>query len=92
LLIVRDGRETATLAPHLFGFLVTQSDFGHPLGAALPTQSPRTSPLRTFPQNLACGATHGSRTQHAIGFAIGFAIGSAIGLQELRPCLHRHLE
>jgi hypothetical protein len=87
-LIVRAGTETVTVAPHFFGFLVVQSDFGHPLGAALPTQSSRTSPLRTSLQNLACGATHGSRTRHAIGFAIG----SAIGLQELRPCLHRHLE
>jgi hypothetical protein len=32
--------------------LIAQSDFGHPAGAVLPTQT-----LRTSPQNLACGAS-----------------------------------
>src|SRR6266567_2547228 len=46
----------AMLAPHFSCLLTAQSDFGHPAGAALPTRSRWTSLLRTFPQNLACGA------------------------------------
>jgi hypothetical protein len=39
------------LAPHFSFVVCSQSDFGLPAGAVLPTRS-----FRTFPQNLACGA------------------------------------
>ena len=45
---------SAMVAPYFCGLLIGQSDFGHPAGAVLPMLT--TQSLRTFPQNLACGA------------------------------------
>jgi hypothetical protein len=52
----------AMVAPYFSGLLMVQSDLGHPAGDVLLTKSPWTSPFRTSPQNLACGARRSIRT------------------------------
>jgi hypothetical protein len=66
------------LAPYFYGLLTAQSDFGHPAGAVLPTQTLTTHTLRTFPQNLACGARR--RIFHAacVGWCGEFALASSL--------------
>jgi hypothetical protein len=64
--ICRGPDLSAMVAPYFGGLLIVQSGFGHPAGAVLPRQMLTTQTLRTFPQNLACGACRGISTPHVL--------------------------
>jgi hypothetical protein len=68
------------VAPYFWGLLIAQLDFGHPAGAVLPTQTLTTQTLRTFPQNLACGARRWISTPRVL-----------VGAESLRWRLRGHL-